>query len=149
MAGQKPQFPLVTKGLLGPDGPPPQANERLHIDWSAFRMAAVDVANFVETQGRVPARVFIGPDAIPPAVFLVGLGEVYDFYRQHGAFPSEAGVDLPKEVDLLTAHRVAEDTPGLFGGWIIHKENFRAPRILEIARLQAWTLKPAVRSQRE
>ena len=32
---------------------------------------------------------------------------------------------------------------GLFGGWVIHEEGFRAPRIVEQARLQAWTLKPA------
>jgi hypothetical protein len=45
----------------------------------------------------------------------------------------------------VTAERyVANDTPHLFGGWIIHKEAFRAPKILEIARLQTWTLKPAL-----
>jgi hypothetical protein len=110
-------------------------------------MAISDVADFVQTQGRVPARVFIGPDAIPPAVFLIGLGQVYDFYHAHGSLPVDLGVDLAKEVDLVAAHRVAEDTPGLFGGWIIHKENFRAPKILEIARLQAWTLKPAIRKE--
>jgi hypothetical protein len=27
---------------------------------------------------------------------------------------------------------------------VIHKADFRAPKILEVARLQAWTLKPAV-----
>lgn len=147
IAGQKPQFPALAKGLLGPDGPPPQENERRHIDWPSFRMAAADVANFVQTQGRVPARVFIGPDPIPPAVFLVGLGRVYDFYRLHGALPSEAGVDLPKQVELLPARQVAEDSPELFGGWIIHKENFRAPKVVEMARLQAWTLKPAIRKE--
>ena len=86
-------------------------------------------------------------DAIPPAVFLVGLGEVYDFYRLHGTLPLQAGVELPKNVELLPSRRVAEDTPGLFGGWIIHKENFRAPKIVEMARLQAWTLKPALKSK--
>jgi hypothetical protein len=147
VAGQKPGFPLIAQSLLGPDGPPPLTNERTHIDWPAFRMAVADVANFVQTQGRVPARVFIGPDAISPAVFLVGLGQVYDFYRAHGSLPIGAGVDLAKEVDVRAARRVAEDSPGLFGGWIIHKENFRAPKILEIARLQAWTLKPAIRKE--
>ena len=44
----------------------------------------------------------------------------------------------------LTARRIAKDTPGLFGGWIIHKEGFRAPKVLDVARLQAWTLKPAL-----
>jgi hypothetical protein len=109
-------------------------------------MAAVDAANYVQTQGRVPARVFIGPDPVPPAVFLVGLAAVYDFYRKHGSLPLEGGVELPSGVELLPARHVAEDTPGLFGGWIIHRENFRAPKVLEVARLQAWTLKPAIRN---
>jgi len=39
---------------------------------------------------------------------------------------------------------VAEDTPGLFGGWIVHEEGFRAPKIVALAKLQAWTLKPAI-----
>jgi hypothetical protein len=149
IAGQKPQFPLVAKGLLGPDNSAPGSNERTHIDWPAFRMAAVDVANFVETQGRVPSRVFIGPDAIPPAAFVVGLGRVFNYYQLHSSFPSDVGVDLPVNVELLPVRQVAEDTPGLFGGWIIHKENFQAPKVMEIARLQAWTLKPAARSKSE
>jgi hypothetical protein len=142
---KKPTFPIMAKGLLGPDGLPPQVNQPMHLDWPAFRMAAVDVANFVQTQGRVPARVFIGPDPIPPSVFLIGLARVYDFYLKNGSLPVEAGVDLPATIEILSAHRVAEDTPGLFGGWIIHQENFRAPKVLEVARLQTWTLKPAVR----
>jgi hypothetical protein len=147
--GQKPQLPAVARGLLGPDNLPPKTDERMHLDWPAFRMAAADVANFVETQGRVPARVFIGPDAIPPEVFLVGLGQVYDFYRIHQAPPVEAGVELPSMVEVLPARHIAQDTTGLFGGWIIHKEGFRAPKVLEMARLQAWTLKPAMRKAGE
>jgi hypothetical protein len=146
IAGHKPAFPLVGKGLLGPDGAPPQLGEPMHLDWPAFRMAAADAANYIQTQGRVPARVFIGPDPVPPAVFLGGLAAVYDFYRKHGSLPVEAGVELPTGVEILPARHVAEDTPGLFGGWIIHRENFRAPKVLEVARLQAWTLKPAIRN---
>ncbi|HTL16394.1 MAG TPA: hypothetical protein VL793_04110, partial [Patescibacteria group bacterium] len=46
-AGSAIQFPLPTKGLLGPDGAPPEQNERTHIDWPAFRMALADVANYI------------------------------------------------------------------------------------------------------
>jgi hypothetical protein len=148
-AGSAIQFPLPTKGLLGPDGAPPEQNERTHIDWPAFRMALADVANYIQTEGRVPARVFIGPDPIPTAVFLVGLARVYEFCQNHHQSPAEAGVELPRNIEVLPARHVAEDTPGLFGGWIIHKEGFRAPRILGVARLQAWTLKPAIRSEGE
>ena len=57
----------------------------------------------------------------------------------------EEGVTLGNNLELVPARHVAQDTPDLFGGWIIHKEGFRAPKILEVARLQTWTLKPAIR----
>ena len=44
----------------------------------------------------------------------------------------------------FTADRyVAEDSPALWS-WPIFPEGFHAPGIMELARLQAWTLKPAV-----
>ena len=57
------------------------------------------------------------------------------------AFPEK--VHLPNGTFLWPERQVAPDSPELFGGWIIHPEGFRAPRILEQARLQSWTLKPA------
>jgi len=69
---------------------------------------------------------------------------VYVAAQRTGKVPESAPVVLGWNTEVLPMRRVAEDTPGLFGGWIIHKEGFRAPKILEVARLQAWTLKPAV-----
>jgi hypothetical protein len=73
------------------------------------------------------------------------LAAVYDFHRQNGKLPTGEGVTLGRNLELRPARHIAEDKPGLFGGWVIHKEGFRAPKLLEIARLQAWTLKPAIR----
>jgi hypothetical protein len=93
----------------------------------------------------VPARVFIGADAVSPADFLVGLARVYTRYTGSGSLPVQEGVELGRNVALAPARYVAQDTPDLFGGWIIHKEGFRAPGLLEVARQQTWTLKPAIR----
>jgi hypothetical protein len=38
---------------------------------------------------------------------------------------------------------VANDDPKIFN-WVIHPEGFHAPKLMELAKLQAWTLKPAV-----
>jgi hypothetical protein len=143
--GADSKLPLRANGLLGPDGPPPFTTNLSHIDWPAFRSATLDTLNFIQTEHRVPARVFIGPDAVAPADFLVALAQTYDFHRQKGKLPLDEGVTLPCNSEVLPARHIAHDTPELFGGWIIHKEGFRAPKILEIARLQAWTLKPAIR----
>ena len=143
--GREPRFPLKAAGLLGPDAAPPATEPEARLDWFAFRDTTRDLLGFIKTNWRVPARVFIGADALSPADFLVTLASAYDFHRKNRKLPLEDGVMPGRHVDLLAARQVAKDTPELFGGWIIHKEGFRAPRILEIARLQAWTLKPAVR----
>ena len=44
---------------------------------------------------------------------------------------------------FTTDRYVAEDSPRLWG-WVIFPEGFHAPKIIELARLQAWTLKPAL-----
>ncbi len=138
---------LRAKGLLGPDAPPPPASGKNRLPWPAFRDALQDVLDFIQTRQRVPSRVFIGADPMPPAEFLLALAAAYENHRQYGRFPVEDGVALAGNPEVLPARRVAADTPGLFGGWVIHKEGFRAPRLLELARLQAWTLKPAIPAQ--
>jgi len=143
IAGRTPAFPIQVKGLLGPDAIPPQC-EKSHLDWLAFRDTTKDVLDYIQTEHRVPARVFVGADAVAPVDYLVALAGAYDFYRRNGKLPTDAGVALPTNVELLPARHIAEDTPGLFGGWIIHKEGFRAPKVLQVAGLQAWTLKPAI-----
>jgi hypothetical protein len=144
-AGEALQFPLHSKGLLGPDSPPPPSFPTMHLAWPVFRDTTRDVLDFIETQGRVPSRVFIGPDPIPPGEYLIALAAVFESYRTKEKLPIEEGVTISNAPELLPAARnIAEDTPNLFGDWIIHKEGFRAPKVMEQARLQAWTLKPAL-----
>jgi len=145
--GRKPKFPLVSRGLLGPDNSPPITTKDQRITWPAFRAAARDVRQFVQTQQRVPARIFIGADAVSPADFLTALAFVYDSQARKETVPIADEIPLAANIAVLPAGHVAEDTPNLFGGWVIHKEGFRAPKILEVARLQAWTLKPARRKE--
>ena len=97
---------------------------------------------FVHQQHRVPARVFIGADPTAPADFMAAMAHVLVHRADTGQFPES--VTLPTGTKLLTANHVVPDGPNVYGGWIIHKEGFRALHILEIAKLQAWTLKPAI-----
>ncbi|MGO9110900.1 MAG: hypothetical protein ACLP9L_16890 [Thermoguttaceae bacterium] len=141
-------YPLVAKGLLGPDAAPGSAGEGGQmIAWPAFRDAAVDVRDYLRVHGRVPARVFIGAASVTPADFLGGLAFAYQFEWEHGKLPLD-GVQLGKGLAVLTERHVANDPTGLFD-WVIHKSDLRPAKILEVARLQAWTLKPAVRSPQQ
>lgn len=139
--GRAPTFPHPIPGLLGPDHEA-FATEMNSVPWSDFREAVRDAQNYLKANGRVPARVFIGAEAIPPLDFLTGMAFALNEQRKNGSLP--ARILLQPGLELLPARHVAKDTPDLFGGWVIHPTGFRAPKILEVARLQAWTLKPAV-----
>jgi hypothetical protein len=139
---------LRTTGLLGPDANPPEKNPLPDgaLAYRAFRDAAADALDYVRTTGRVPPRVYVGADAISPADFLVTLAGWYDVDARADKAGPQGPVSLAREVPVAAERHVAKDTPNLFGGWVIHKANFRAPKVLEVARQQAWTLKPAVRA---
>jgi hypothetical protein len=135
---------------LGPSEKPP-STEPVELPWRSFRDALVDVQDHLDIHGQVPSRVFAGTQKIAPADFLrAAAAAAVAVLRMGGggkrSFPDR--VAIPAGTALATERRVADDTPQLFGGWIIHPEGFRAPRIVEQAKLQAWTLKPAERAAR-
>ena len=137
--------PIVPRGLFGPDGVPPAPQVAGSISWFTFRDTCRDVYDFVASQHRIPARVYIGSDQIAPADFLVMMAEEYLHCAELGKVPEDSEVRLRMGTANSLERYLAADTPELFGGWIIHREGFRAPRVVEMARLQAWTLKPAIR----
>jgi hypothetical protein len=143
-----PRYVEVTAPLGPAERPPP--TEVAALPWPAFRDALLDAYDAAATHDQVPARVFAGTKAIAPADFLRAAAAVtvavIDGSRDGSVvFPEE--VTIPRGTGVATERHVADDTPDLFGGWIIHPEGFRAPRIVELAKLQAWTLKPAERAR--
>lgn len=136
--------PFKVQPLLGPDGLPPQT-ECSEMTWPEFRMVMEDTLSFVKHNHRVPARVFLGTQKIAPADFLAAMASV--LVRPESEITDRAKVKIPQGTTVATEKYIAADTPKLFGDWVIHRENFQAPKILEMGRLQAWTLKPALRSQ--
>ena len=139
---------IDVRELLGPSERPP-VTEVAELPWPAFRDALRDASDEARVRGQVPARVFAGVKKVAPADFLRAAAAVALALIDAGpGAPPPAAVAIPSGTGVATERFVAEDSPELFGGWIIHPEGFRAPRIVEMAKLQAWTLKPAERAPR-
>jgi hypothetical protein len=102
-----------------------------------------DTADFSRTFHRVPDEVWIGSESLSPADYLATLAGAMEDVIASGKAPAE----VTRRDGRFTADRyVAEDSTALWG-WVIFPEGFHAPQIMELARLQAWTLKPAVRQR--
>jgi hypothetical protein len=108
--------------------------------WSAFAAAVRDTAAYCRTHQRIPDEVWIGAENVSPADFLAMLADALEQVITSGQTPAM----VERRSGRYTADRyVAADSPKLWG-WVIFPEGFHAPRLMELARLQAWTLKPAV-----
>lgn len=127
------------------DGPartyaPPVGSPRSQsFRWSAFAQAVRETADYCRTFHRLPDEVWIGVESLSPADYLATLAGAFEQLAT-GKPPT----DVARREGRYTADRyVAEDAPALWN-WVIFPEGFHAPRIMELARLQAWTLKPAL-----
>ena len=88
----------------------------------------------------MPDEVWIGAESLSPVDYLATLGAVVEQFLVTGALP----VTVDRKSARTTFERYVADDSTKLWGWIIFPEGFHAPRIMELARLQAWTLKPAI-----
>jgi hypothetical protein len=134
---------LKTQSLYGPTRPYIPAagrNKPTVFSWQPFAGAVRQTSAYCRDRKRIPDEIWIGVDNISPQDYLVTLAAVVEELMTTGKSPGQVPV---REGKLATEKYIAEDSPELWG-WVIFPEGFRAPKIMELARLQAWTLKPAV-----
>src|SRR5205823_8537508 len=68
---------LELKGTpYGPSNPVATLTEPVTTDWSQLARTAVDVADYLRKQGRVPTSVWLGSTAVPPESYLGALAQV-------------------------------------------------------------------------
>ncbi len=88
----------------------------------------------------MPPAVWLGSHAVPAEAWLAALAKVVPLLIDEKPAPDE--VEIQPAV-LAVASNVAADGAALWQ-WPSFPEGFRAPAMMELARRQAWTLKPAI-----
>jgi hypothetical protein len=109
------------------------------IRYAELLRTARDVDGFLRTHGRIPDQVWVGTSSLSPADYLATIGGVIEEMAVRGVPPAMVTIRAGR---FTAESQVAVDSEKLWG-WVIFPEGFHSPRIMEQARLQAWTLKPA------
>jgi hypothetical protein len=115
------------------------------VPWSQFVRTVSDVQAFLDTQHQIPSTIWFGSVRTTPERYLAALANVAaGLLHSSDLAPGErrGSVRIPTAT-LATTRYVAADKPSLWN-WVIFPEGFHAPNLMALARLQAWTLKPAV-----
>ncbi len=97
-----------------------------------FDASVEDTRSFIKTNHYLPSEVFVGSQTLSLADFAATLAE-------HLLSPGAIQV---KQGKLGFEQYFATDARASFS-WPIHPEGFAPNELLEMARLQGWTLKPA------
>jgi hypothetical protein len=139
-AGRDPETIVLKDTPLGPTGTLPILTETVTTDASQFTRTSADVADYLKKHGRVPSAVWLGGMPVPPEAYLRSLASVARELLIGKALPEKIEV---KAATLRDAKYVSDDNPKIWG-WVIFPPNFHAPAMMELARKQAWTIKPAL-----
>jgi len=103
--------------------------------WNAIQQAAQELLDTVHATKQLPSIIWVAGEPMRPEDFAVTLASLVAAERYSGNIPMQQG-------ELEAKQYVADDSPRLWG-WVIFPKGFDAPRMMEIAKLQAWTIKPA------
>ncbi len=104
--------------------------------WDTVRQAAQELLDAVHQTKQLPSVVWVAGQPVRPEDFAVTLASLVASDHYAGDVPLRHG-------ELEAKKFVANDSPGLWG-WVIFPKGFNAPHLMELAKLQAWTIKPAL-----
>ncbi len=100
---------------------------------AAFRHATADATDFIRRTHRLPNQVFIGAETLSLA----------DFAATLAASVLQPSADVRVVRGKTGFDRYFATDPRRPFKWVIHPEGFSGGPLLELGRLQGWTLKPA------
>jgi hypothetical protein len=103
------------------------------VDRTTLERAAGDAADFIRRNHRLPNQVFLGAETL----------SLPDFAATFAQFTLEPATTVPIVKGNVDFDRYFSNDPRKSFSWVIHPEGFAAPELLELGRLQGWTLKPA------
>ena len=126
------------------DGPATRleaADTDFSVPWPQFVKGATKAAAFCAEHGRVPDDIALDGKRVFPGDFLATAAEAVATLIATGR--------PPERVTVLPARHTAEgyvDEEAARSSWkgSMAPADFRAPGLIELAKLQTWTLKPAV-----
>lgn len=130
---------------LGPTpfGPVRVASEdagELSTTSNQLQRTAIDIQDYLAKHGCIPDTVWLGGMKMSPETYVQGLAATASLLLE--------GKELPEKLTLTrgtleAAKYVSEDELKLWK-WVIFPKGFHAPAAMQLAKRQAWTIKPAV-----
>ncbi|MCZ6681029.1 MAG: hypothetical protein O7E52_27725 [Candidatus Poribacteria bacterium] len=139
--GSLPQA-IPIRRLIGPTGSPKfdDSQEPVGVDALLNRIGQVDEG--LTEHHRVPSSVVLEPRAISPGSFLKAAAHILGAIAANKELPDQLPLDANWHVPKIVER---SDFTEMRFDWSIFYPGFEGKRVIEMAKLQAWTAKPALK----
>ena len=124
----------------GPSSAPPVLEKAIKVSGKQFLSTVLDVRDFLTVNHQIPNAVWLGSRSVAPQDYLVALAELSARLLRGGTLPDTVTI---APAQLVATEYIARDSVKLWD-WPIFPDGFHSAHLMELARLQAWTLKPAI-----
>ena len=131
---------LSVRHVFGPLEMPPETGT-VETDGDALREASHRVTEFIDGHGNLPASLSLSGKEVGIGSFYRALCRAFSALAS-GADSRSLKIEACAQLPAL-ADPIALSTEADFAGWVIHPEDLDTRRLLELTRLQTWTLRPA------
>jgi len=126
----------------GPALPPPDGAEELDVPWEEFRRNVRRVVQQVRESGAVPTHIQFSQSAVTPAAYLAAVARFLSHVLRGESPPASAHIGpTPCRFEDTVDRAAAEAATG---GAMAPPGGIVTNNLYELARLLAWTVKPAV-----
>ena len=109
------------------------------IGWSQFSRTSIDVSEFLARRRSIPNTVWFGSMAVTPEAYLLALANVAQVLFPGPGRPIGDGFACGAVGCAMGCQRFSLDL-----GVAHLSPGFHSDHLMELARLQAWTIKPAI-----
>jgi hypothetical protein len=134
--------PVVSESFAGtpqgPTEPGPALTAPVTVSWNQFARTAAWAQEYLDHHDRLPPTVWLGTVGVPPEAYYTALARIVPMLLD-GKTPETVEI---RPATYTIGARVADDSPKIFG-WLF-APGYHAPAMMELARRQAWTIKPAI-----
>lgn len=127
---------ITLEFAFGPASMPQRFVTEGTFGWNAIQQAAQELLDTVHITKQLPSIIWVAGEPMRPEDFAVTLASQIAAKHYSWTIPMRQG-------ELEAKQYVADDSPRLWG-WVIFPKGFDAPGMMKIAKLQTWTIKPAV-----
>ena len=140
MLGETKALPtLPSQTILGPTSLVKPVNSSIETDISQIRRTCMDVQNYLSKHSKIPSAIWLGSQSIDPASYLAGIIKLLD--QGESALASDKFQFQPAYMEDESC--IEKDETKLWK-WVIFPPGFKPTEMMQLAKQQAWTLKPAI-----